>query len=91
VTFNSASWPFRRRWKRRWQISLKAGVLRTQVRLRPEDIERALRDEADLCRNEGVTELADLLDNAGSRIEYFMRLETDLRAECMSMAMELTK
>jgi hypothetical protein len=52
---------------------------------------KELRDEADLCRNEGVEELADLLDNAASRIEYFMRLEADLRGECMSMAMELTK
>jgi hypothetical protein len=56
-----------------------------------EGLLKDLRDEADLCRNEGVTELADLLDNAASRIEYFMRLEADLRAECMSMAMELTK
>ena len=52
---------------------------------------KELRDEADLCRNEGVEELADLLDNAASRIEYFMRLEADLRGECMSMAMEQTK
>ena len=50
-----------------------------------------LYDEADLCRNEGVIELAELLENAAMRIEYFMRLETDLRGECMSMAMELTK
>ena len=56
-----------------------------------EGLLKDLRDEADLCRNEGVTELADLLDNAASRIEYFMRLETDLRAERRSMAMELTK
>jgi len=40
-----------------------------------EGLLKDLRDEADLCRNEGVTELADLLDNAASRIEYFMRLE----------------
>ena len=50
-----------------------------------------LYDEADLCRNEGVIELAELLENAAMRIEYFMRLEADLRGECMSMAMELTK
>lgn len=48
-------------------------------------------DEADLCRNEGVIELAELLENAAMKIEYFMRLEADLRGECMSMAMELTK
>lgn len=56
-----------------------------------EGLMKELRDEADLCRNEGVEELADLLDNAASRIEYFMRLEADLRAACMSMAMEQTK
>ena len=50
-----------------------------------------LRDEADLCRNEGVTELADLLDNAASRIEYFVRLEADLRGQCMGYAMEMTQ
>ena len=50
-----------------------------------------LYDEADLCRNEGVIELAELLENAAMRIEYFMRLEADLRGECMSMAMETTK
>ena len=50
-----------------------------------------LYDEADLCRNEGVIDLAELLENAAMRIEYFMRLETYLRGECMSMAMELTK
>ena len=56
-----------------------------------EGLLKDLRDEADLCRNEGVTELADLLDNAASRIEYFMRLEADLRGACMSEAMEITK
>ena len=56
-----------------------------------EGLMKELRDEADLCRNEGVEELADLLDNAASRIEYFMRLEADLSGECMSMAMEQTK
>ena len=56
-----------------------------------EGLMKELRDEADLCRNEGVEELADLLDNAASRIDYFMRLEADLRGECMSMAMEQTK
>lgn len=50
-----------------------------------------LYDEADLCRNEGVIELAELLENAAMRIEYFMLLEAALRGECMSMAMELTK
>ncbi len=50
-----------------------------------------LYDEADLCRNEGVIELAELLENAAMRIEYFMRLEADLRGTCMSEAMEMTK
>ena len=50
-----------------------------------------LYNEADLYRNEGVIELAELLENATMRTEYFMRLEADLRGECMSMAMELTK
>lgn len=50
-----------------------------------------LRDEADLCRNEGVEELAELLDAAATRIEQFVRLESDVRAEAMSNAMEMTK
>ena len=50
-----------------------------------------LYDEADLCRNAGVIELAELLENAAMTIEYFMRLDADLRGECMSMAMEMTK
>lgn len=52
---------------------------------------KELYDEADLCRNEDVIELAELLENAAMRIEYFMRVEEDLRGECMRMAMELTK
>lgn len=56
-----------------------------------EGLLKDLRDEADLCRNEGVTELADLLDNAAIRIEYFIRRETTMRGECLSMAMEITK
>lgn len=50
-----------------------------------------LRDEADLCRNEGVEELAELLDAAATRIEQFVRLESDVRAGAMSNAMEMTK
>lgn len=52
---------------------------------------RDLYDEADLCRNEDVIELAELIESAAKRIEYFMRLESELRGECMSVAMELTK
>lgn len=50
-----------------------------------------LLDESDLCRNEGVTDLADLLEKAATHIRSLMKVESELRAECMSMAMEMTK
>ena len=56
-----------------------------------ERLMKELRDEADLCRNEGIEGLANLLDKTADRIEYFMRLENDLRAECMSNAIGATK
>lgn len=34
-----------------------------------------LRDEADLCANEGVEELAELLNAAATRIEQLLKLE----------------
>jgi hypothetical protein len=42
-----------------------------------------LRDEADLCRNEGVEELAELLDAAATRIEQFVRLDANVQAEAV--------
>lgn len=50
-----------------------------------------LLDESDLCRNEGVEDLADLLEKAATHIKALMKVEADLRGACMSMAMEMTK
>ncbi len=50
-----------------------------------------LLDESDLCRNEGVEDLADLLEKAATHIKALMKVEADLRGECMSEAMEMTK
>jgi len=50
-----------------------------------------LLDESDLCRNEGVEALADLLEKAATHIKALMKVEADLRGSCMSEAMEMTK
>lgn len=50
-----------------------------------------LLDESDLCRNEGVDDLANLLEKAATHIKSLMKTEADLRGACMSEAMEMTK
>lgn len=50
-----------------------------------------LLDESDLCRNEGVEDLADLLEKAATHIKALMKAESDLRGACMSEAMEAKK
>lgn len=50
-----------------------------------------LLDESDLCRNEGVADLADLLEKAATHIKALMKIESELRGACMSAAMEMTK
>lgn len=50
-----------------------------------------LRDEADICRNEGVEELALLLDSAATRIERLICETERLASGIQSLAMELTR
>jgi len=40
---------------------------------------RELRDEANLCANEGVEELAELLNAAATRIEQLLEMKNEKR------------
>lgn len=57
------------------------------------DIEliKKLRFSSNQAFDGGDKNLALLLNEAADRIEYFVRLESELRGECMSNAMEMTK